>query len=203
MSSGQACRPCRGSCSPIPGRSCYGDLLRDEIIVSPPSPTVEPFWHHIQGVCLGLRYLRRGENSTACYLQDIKPQGQQDFLTVLQGSDGALHASGHRRLHVRQQYNRRIHHVDRHLLIRQQNASSSVASAVRRLDGRSNPWPIRSSAYRQGRRVHRGGVSIVLPGDRYYPSTRRYQYAAANRCVRTRGKDSVRHGSVHARRQRL
>ena len=26
MNSGQACRPCRGSCSPFPGRGCFGDL---------------------------------------------------------------------------------------------------------------------------------------------------------------------------------
>ena len=42
MNSGQACRPCRGSCIPIPGRDCFGDLHRDEIVVSPPSPIVEP-----------------------------------------------------------------------------------------------------------------------------------------------------------------
>ena len=38
MNSGQACRPCRGPCSPIPGRDCSGDL---PIVVSPPSPIVE------------------------------------------------------------------------------------------------------------------------------------------------------------------
>ena len=42
MNSGQACRPCMGSCSLIPGRGCFGDLHGDEIVVSPPSPTVEP-----------------------------------------------------------------------------------------------------------------------------------------------------------------
>ena len=42
MNSGQACRPCRGSCSPISGRGCFGDLTGDEIVVSPPSPIVEP-----------------------------------------------------------------------------------------------------------------------------------------------------------------
>ena len=42
MNSGQACRPCRGSCSLIPGRGCFGDLPGDEIVVSPPSPIVEP-----------------------------------------------------------------------------------------------------------------------------------------------------------------
>ena len=42
MNSGQACRPCRRLCSPILGRGCSGDLLGDEIIVSPPSPIVEP-----------------------------------------------------------------------------------------------------------------------------------------------------------------
>ena len=38
----QACRPCRGSCSLIPGRDCFGDLPGDEIVASPPSPIVEP-----------------------------------------------------------------------------------------------------------------------------------------------------------------
>ena len=42
MNSGQACRPCRGSCSLIPGRGCFGDLPGDEIVVSPPSPIIEP-----------------------------------------------------------------------------------------------------------------------------------------------------------------
>ena len=42
MNSGQICRPCRESFSPIPGRVCFGDLPGDEIIVSPPSPIVEP-----------------------------------------------------------------------------------------------------------------------------------------------------------------
>ena len=42
MNSGQACRPCRGSCSSIPGRDCFGNLPGDEIVVSPPSPIVEP-----------------------------------------------------------------------------------------------------------------------------------------------------------------
>ena len=38
----QACRPYRGSCSPIPGRGCFGDLPGDNVGVSPPSPIVEP-----------------------------------------------------------------------------------------------------------------------------------------------------------------
>ena len=42
MNSGQACQPCRGSCSHIPGRGCFGDLPGDKIVVSPPSPIVEP-----------------------------------------------------------------------------------------------------------------------------------------------------------------
>ena len=42
MNSGQACRPCRGSCSPTRGRGCFGDLPGDKIVVSPPSPIVEP-----------------------------------------------------------------------------------------------------------------------------------------------------------------
>ena len=44
MNSGQACTSCRGSCSLIPGRGCFGDLLGDEIVVSPPSPIVEPLF---------------------------------------------------------------------------------------------------------------------------------------------------------------
>ena len=42
MNLGQACRPCRGSCTPIPGRGCFGDLPGDEIVESPPSLNVEP-----------------------------------------------------------------------------------------------------------------------------------------------------------------
>ena len=40
-------------------------------------------------------------------------------------------------------------------------------------------------------------------GDRHYSRVWRHQYAAANRCLRMRGEKSVRHGSVHARRQRF
>ena len=42
MNTGQACRPCRGSCSLISGRGCFDDPPGDEIVVSPPSPIVEP-----------------------------------------------------------------------------------------------------------------------------------------------------------------
>ena len=42
MNSGQACRPCNGSCSPISGRDCFGDLPEDEIVVTLHSPIVEP-----------------------------------------------------------------------------------------------------------------------------------------------------------------
>ena len=35
MNSGQSCRSCRGSCSPIPGRGCFGDFPGKEIVVSP------------------------------------------------------------------------------------------------------------------------------------------------------------------------
>ena len=42
MNSGQACRPCRGSCSPIPGRGCFGDLPWDEIIVPRPPQSLNP-----------------------------------------------------------------------------------------------------------------------------------------------------------------
>ena len=38
---GQAFRLCRGSCSPIPGRGCFGDIPWDRIVVSPPPPIVE------------------------------------------------------------------------------------------------------------------------------------------------------------------
>ena len=44
MNSGQACRPCRGLCSPIPGRGYFGDIPGDEVVISPPSPVVEPLY---------------------------------------------------------------------------------------------------------------------------------------------------------------
>ena len=58
MNSGQACRSCRGSCT---GRSCFGGLPGDEIVVSPPSPIVEP----LSG------YLVRGK---------LNPESLQDIL---------------------------------------------------------------------------------------------------------------------------
>ena len=42
MISGQAFPSCRRSCSPIPGRGCFGETPEDEIVVSLPSPIVEP-----------------------------------------------------------------------------------------------------------------------------------------------------------------
>ena len=42
MNLGQACRSCGGSCRLISGRGCFDDLRGDEIVVSPPSPIVEP-----------------------------------------------------------------------------------------------------------------------------------------------------------------
>ena len=95
------------------------------------------YWYHIRGGCLGLPRLRRGKCSTACSLQDSQPQGQPAFPAVLRGSDGVLHATDGRRLHVRQQDNRRVHQVDRRLLVDQQKPSSSVASTVHWLDGHS------------------------------------------------------------------
>ena len=47
MNSRQACRPYRGPCTPIPGRGCFGDLLGDEMVVSPPSPIVEPLFRAV------------------------------------------------------------------------------------------------------------------------------------------------------------
>ena len=42
FNSGQACRPCRGSCSPIPGRDyCFGDLPGDGIVVSSPPQSLK------------------------------------------------------------------------------------------------------------------------------------------------------------------
>ena len=41
INSRQACRPCMGSCSPIPGRGCFGAIPGDEIVVSPLPPIVE------------------------------------------------------------------------------------------------------------------------------------------------------------------
>ena len=65
IDSRQACRPCRGSCSLIPGRGCFGDLPGDEIVVSPPSPIVEP----ITGWCAVITFSptnRLGTNR-ACF----------------------------------------------------------------------------------------------------------------------------------------
>ena len=41
MNSRRACRPCMGSCSPIPGRGCFGDLPGDGIVVSPPPQSLK------------------------------------------------------------------------------------------------------------------------------------------------------------------
>ena len=51
INSGQACRPCRGPCSLIFRRGCFGDLLGDQIVVLPPSLIVEPLsrGHKIDG----------------------------------------------------------------------------------------------------------------------------------------------------------
>ena len=58
MNSRQACRP---SCSPIPGRGCFGDHPGDEVVVSLPSPIVEPLYYIVVreiAIC-NTRYLCR------------------------------------------------------------------------------------------------------------------------------------------------
>ena len=47
MNSRQAFRPCRGSCSLIPERGCFGDLPGDEIVVSPPPQSLNSFLPHL------------------------------------------------------------------------------------------------------------------------------------------------------------
>ena len=58
MNSGQACRPYRGPCSPIPGRGCFGDLPGDEIIVSSPFPIVEPLNPTVSSMYCAIPYPR-------------------------------------------------------------------------------------------------------------------------------------------------
>ena len=57
LSSGQACLPCKGSCSPIPGRSCSGDIPADGIVEPPP-----PFVERLSGVWMFLTVLRTSIN---------------------------------------------------------------------------------------------------------------------------------------------
>ena len=64
--SGQAYRPRRGSCSPIPGRGCFGDHPRDEIVVSSPSPIVEPLGAVRRG------WGGKGKEWTHCVQNDIR-----------------------------------------------------------------------------------------------------------------------------------
>ena len=118
--------------------------------VAGPSPCTEPRYstqakrqrYHLRRSCfglrcLGLRCLRRGETSSACSSQDSQLQGQPGFPAVLRGPIGALHASGHRRLQVRQQDTLRVHQVDRRLFNHQQEPRSSVASRTSSTPGRS------------------------------------------------------------------
>ena len=116
---------------------------------------------------------------------------------------GGLHASGHRRLQIHQQDNRRVHQVDRRLLVDQQQPTSSVASTVRRFGGHPLRRPHHLLACRQGRRVHWGGVWAILLGDRYYLRVRRHQHTAENQRFRALRENSMCHGSVRARRQQF
>ena len=43
MNSGQACRPCRGSCSPIPVMDCFGDLPGTKSSYPRPPQSLNPF----------------------------------------------------------------------------------------------------------------------------------------------------------------
>ena len=65
-------------------------------------------------------------------------------------------------------------------VVDQQEQSSSVALTIRRLDGHALRPPDRTFSRRQGRQVHRGGVSAVLLGDQFYSRVRRHQHAAVN-----------------------
>ena len=51
LNSGQACRPCGESCSPIPGRECFGDLPGDGFVVSPPPQIAEILFSALQHLC--------------------------------------------------------------------------------------------------------------------------------------------------------
>ena len=158
------------------------------------SPYTEPgystqarrYWYYIGGEFLGMQRLRHGEGSTACSLQDSQSQGQPVFPAVLRRPDGALYASGHWRLQIGQQGNRRVNQVDCRLLVDKQEQTYSVASTTPLSYGHPFRRPYRSLVRRRERLVHRGGVPAVLIGDRYYPRVRRYQNAAANRCILTR-----------------
>ena len=85
MDSGQACRPCRGSFSPIPGRDCFGDLPGDEIVVSPPSPIVEQLMEDTRPPkCVMFGEMMGGAGSVGgqekeewmkCFLDDLRAFG--------------------------------------------------------------------------------------------------------------------------------
>ena len=68
MNFGQACGPCRVSCSLIPGRGCFDDLPGDEIVVSPPPLIVKPLKRHS---AYGWRELLEQVANSACGL--LKP----------------------------------------------------------------------------------------------------------------------------------
>ena len=80
----EACRPCRGSCSLIPGRGCSGDLPGEEIVVSPPSPIVEPLnsrrWlsSHRQSLHSHGGHLQRDISSVLCDRGDESRGGLKD-----------------------------------------------------------------------------------------------------------------------------
>ena len=111
---------------------------------------------HSRGLCRTATFAPWGKLSSL--LTSRQPTTRSTGLSSrATGPDGILHAaSGHSRLQVRHQNNRRAHQVDRRLLVDQQEPSFLVASTVRWLDGHSLWRPHRTLVRRQGWRVHQG-----------------------------------------------
>ena len=74
MNLGQACRPCRRSCSLIPGRDCFDDLPGDEIVVSTPSPIVEPLLCVVSTYTWHTAHNQKGTNGAARGAEVVDPE---------------------------------------------------------------------------------------------------------------------------------
>ena len=157
-------------------------------------------WYHTQGGDLGLRCLRRGEMQHLAHLKTANHTVSRPFQLCygdLMGPFTPVAIGGYKYV------SKIIDEYTKWTVVDQQEQSSSVTLTIRRLDGHTLRRPDRTFSRRQGRQVHRGGVSIVLLRDRYYSRVRRHQHAEGNWCVRMRGENSAHHGSVDARRQRI
>ena len=161
----QACRPCRGSCSLIPGRGCFGDLPGDESVVSPPSPIVEPLGAYGRDT----RVSDSNGTSLLRFAGDNKLAFVNTFFSVPKGCtsrtfNGTRPADRKRIDYIitRQSHRKLVRNVTVYL---QPHADSGYNIVCARADSQGDSLVIENSEPPQGARVLTDEQSRLTPTD--------------------------------------